>query len=113
MALFGALRPGISAADLQEIARSELDAAGLTPYLQTGPLLHGIGVGAAEPPWIPGPGQPFDLILEEGMCFSSVPTLQVPDVPGGGGVRLEDQLIITAAGADILTRAPYDERLLL
>jgi len=111
-AVFALLRPGVHARELQAAAQAQLDPVGLTQYLQKGPLLHGIGVGSAEPPWIPGPGHQYDLVLEEGMTLSVVPTLQVPGVPGGGGVRLEDQIAVGANGVDRLTRARYDKTLL-
>jgi Xaa-Pro aminopeptidase len=33
-------------------------------------------------------------------------------VPGGGGVRLEDTILITEDGNEVLTKTPYDENLL-
>ena len=50
--------------------------------------------------------------LEPGMIFSIEPTLNVPGIPGGGGVRLEEEVLITDTGNEALTRAPYDKKLL-
>lgn len=111
-AVFGALRAGATADSVRQAAGDILEATGMSEFLQTGPLVHGIGVGSAEPPWVPGPGAPYDLTFAEGMTVSVVPTLQVPGIVGGGGVRLEDQVVITATGIERLTRAPYDSRLI-
>jgi Xaa-Pro aminopeptidase len=46
------------------------------------------------------------------MIIAVVPTLLVPDVPGGGGIRLEDVVHVTDEGAERLTRFPYDPQLL-
>jgi Xaa-Pro aminopeptidase len=45
------------------------------------------------------------------MVFSVEPTLLVPDVPGGGGIRVEDEVLITETGCEVLSRARYDEAL--
>jgi Xaa-Pro aminopeptidase len=37
----------------------------------------------------------------------------VPDVPGGGGVRIEDMVLITEGAARILSRVEYEERLMV
>ena len=75
---------------------------------------HGIGMGANEPPYIgetlPGAGV-FDL--EPGMVFAVEPLVWVEDVRGGGGVRIEDMVLIEEDGARILSRVEYEERLLL
>ncbi len=55
---------------------------------------------------------PLEKMLKPGMIFSIEPTLIVPDVPGGGGVRLEEEVLITDTGSEVLTKAPYDDRLL-
>jgi Xaa-Pro aminopeptidase len=40
------------------------------------------------------------------------PGIFIPGVPGGGGVRLEDTILITDNGNEFLTTVPYDEQLL-
>jgi Xaa-Pro aminopeptidase len=40
------------------------------------------------------------------------PGIFIPGVPGGGGVRLEDTILITEDGNEVLTKTPYDENLL-
>jgi len=46
------------------------------------------------------------------MAFAVEPLIWVPDVRGGGGVRLEDTVVITDTGVHVLSRVPYDQRLL-
>jgi len=74
---------------------------------------HGIGAAPAESPFV-GETQPgaHDHILQPGMVFAMEPLIHVDGVRGGGGVRLEDMVLITAEGPHIMSRAPYDDRLL-
>lgn len=112
-AVIASLTPGAS---LDAVHRAVLSAAGATPYgaqMQKMVIAHGIGVGYAEPPFVPPPGGPaLDFTVEAGMTLAVVPTFQVPDVPGGGGVRLEDIVTVGQQGPEVLTRAPYDAALL-
>jgi Xaa-Pro aminopeptidase len=113
MSLIAAVRPGATGRDLQQVAAEVLAGSPYANRLQKMIIAHGIGVGYAEPPFISPPGRPTpELVLEEGMVLAIVPTILVEDVPGGGGVRLEDVVIVTAHGVDVLTRHPYDEALL-
>jgi Xaa-Pro aminopeptidase len=75
---------------------------------------HGVGIGANEPPYI-GEDLPGaeTVVLREGMTFAVEPLIWVPGVPGGGGVRLEDTILVTAEGGVPLARPRFDERLLL
>jgi len=75
---------------------------------------HGVGIGANEPPYI-GEDLPGaeTVILQEGMTFAVEPLIWVPGVRGGAGVRLEDTVLVTADGGRALSRARFDERLLL
>ncbi|HEY5058901.1 MAG TPA: Xaa-Pro peptidase family protein [Gaiellaceae bacterium] len=75
---------------------------------------HGVGIGANEPPYI-GEDLPGaeTVVLEAGMTFAVEPLIWIPGVRGGAGVRLEDTIVVTADGGRLLSRAPFDERLLL
>jgi Xaa-Pro dipeptidase len=75
---------------------------------------HGVGMGANEPPYI---GEALagaeTVVLEAGMTFAVEPLIWVPGVRGGAGVRLEDTILVTPDGGRPLSRARFDERLLL
>jgi len=47
------------------------------------------------------------------MIFAVEPLVWVPDVRGGGGVRIEDMVRITDGPAEILSRVEYEDKLLL
>jgi len=71
---------------------------------------HGAGVDPWEPPWLQQ-FTPDDVVpLQPGMIFSLEP---YAGIPGIGGVRLENQLVVTAGKEpDIFTALSFDERLL-
>jgi Xaa-Pro dipeptidase len=75
---------------------------------------HGVGMGSNEPPYI-GEDLPGaqTITLEEGMVFAVEPLIWVGGVRGGGGVRLEDTIAVTATGGRPLTRLGWDSKLLL
>jgi Xaa-Pro dipeptidase len=63
-------------------------------------LGHGIGLDAHEGPLIRSMGEPSDAALVPGMAFTIEPGLYHPE---HGGVRLENDVLMTAQGARMLT----------
>ncbi|OLC28887.1 MAG: hypothetical protein AUH31_08100 [Armatimonadetes bacterium 13_1_40CM_64_14] len=108
-----AMRPGATTAHVTKAIHQTAASHGLAEHFLTLFIGHGIGVGSNEPPYI---GEPFPgaaaVTLEPGMVFAMEPLIWVPDVPGGGGVRLEDMVLITEDGPHRLSRLPYDPQLL-
>lgn len=93
-----ASKPGNTNADV-------VDAA--DPYILDS-LGHGSGVSPWEPPYFSGDSDEAPVTLTEGMQFNLEP---YAGTPGVGGVRLENNLVVTEDGPDVYTTYPYDERL--
>ncbi len=91
--------PGKTGQDVDRAARAVIVEAGLGQYFthRTG---HGLGLeGHEEPDMKEGETMP----LEPGMTFTVEPGVYIP---GKGGVRIEDDLAITADGAETMTTLP-------
>ncbi|MGV0874096.1 M24 family metallopeptidase [Mycolicibacterium sp. XJ879] len=96
-----AVRPGVTAEQIDAVARDALAAEGLAEAFvhRTG---HGIGLSVHEEPYIVAGN---DLPLEEGMAFSVEPGIYFP---GQWGARIEDIVIVTADGAEPVNNRPHD-----
>jgi Xaa-Pro aminopeptidase len=99
-AAIAAVRPGVLASVVDAAARELLTQQGLGAAFAhaTG---HGLGLEVHEEPRIGRrtEGQ-TDVVLEPGMVFTVEPGAYVE---GLGGVRLEDDVLVTSAGCEVLT----------
>ena len=84
---------------MDKAARAVIDAAGYGQYFthRTG---HGIGMEGHEDPYMRGDNM---QLLEPGMAYTVEPGIYLP---GRNGVRIEDNMVITAAGVDCLSDMP-------
>ena len=95
-AAFNTIKPGVKALKVDHAARQFIADAGFGDYFGHG-LGHGIGLQIHEAPWF-RPGS--ETILEPGMVFTLEPGIYLP---GWGGVRIEDNILVTSSGAQYLT----------
>ncbi len=95
--------PGARLADLDGFIRARI-AEGGYPGQPSHYVCHGVGSRAHEPPWA---HPKSDDVMETGMVLAVEPGVYWE---GGGGLRLEDNFLITADGAEKLCSAPEDFR---
>ncbi len=98
-AVLMAARPGRLCSDLDAIARERIDEAGLGEYFVHN-LGHGIGLEVHEDPRL-SPNSTHSL--DVGMVVTIEPGIYVPDL---GGIRIEENVVISAEGAQLLSTAP-------
>ncbi len=92
-------RPGASLAGLDRLIRDGIAEAGY-PGQPSHPVAHGVGARAHEPPYAHQAGMGT---IEEGMVLAIEPGAYWD---GGGGLRVEDNFLITADGAEKLSSFP-------
>ena len=108
------LIPGNTNADVNKAARQVVIDHGFKGHDYLGLLGHSIGVTGLTYPIVGeiAAMSEREVVLKPGMIFSLEPGIFIPGVPGGGGVRLEDTILVTEDGNEVLTTTPYDENLL-
>jgi Xaa-Pro aminopeptidase len=93
------IRPGAPMPELDRQIRRQLDDAGY-PGQPTHPICHGVGARAHEPPY---PHQAGGGEFEAGMVLAVEPGAYWP---GGGGLRVEDNFLVTSEGVEKLSSFP-------
>lgn len=101
LAALSGIRPGMEAQELDQLARAVIGKYGYGPNFGHG-LGHGVGLAVHENPSISPKG---NTVLEPGMVVTIEPGIYLP---GWGGVRIEDMVVITESGFTNLTKSPKE-----
>ncbi len=92
-----AFKPGSTGAEVDKVARDYIKEKGYGKYFGHG-LGHGVGREIHE---LPGISPNGDIILKPGMIVTNEPGIYIPDF---GGVRIEDLILITENGCEVISK---------
>ena len=95
------IRPGVTGAQVDRVARSVIEKAGFGRYFDHS-LGHGLGMRVHEAPSLRPKGTD---VLAPGMVVTVEPGVYIR---GWGGVRIEDDVLVTKDGCEVLTSVPKE-----
>ncbi|MED4754839.1 Xaa-Pro peptidase family protein [Brevibacillus choshinensis] len=95
------IRPGITGKVADAFARDYITEKGYGERFGHG-MGHGVGLDIHEEPFM---STRCSAIIQPGMVLTVEPGIYLPDI---GGVRIEDDLVVTENGNDVLTHSPRD-----
>lgn len=101
-AAVAAVAPGRTGREIDEVARTIITERGYGDQFSHG-LGHGVGLEVHEGPRVSSRSED---VLQPGMVVTIEPGVYLP---GWGGVRIEDLVLVTADGHELLTRAPIPD----
>ncbi|KAA9027496.1 M24 family metallopeptidase [Niallia endozanthoxylica] len=101
LAAIDASKPGAACSNVDLTARNIIRDAGYGDYFPHR-LGHGLGIGVHEYPSLT---ETNSLLLEKGMVYTIEPGIYVPNI---AGVRIEDDILVTADGVEVLTKFPKE-----
>ncbi len=97
----GGIRPGMTGREADALARDYIASHGYGEYFGHG-TGHGIGLDIHEEPFM---STICEKVIQPGMVLTVEPGIYIPDL---GGVRIEDDILVTQDGCEILTRSPRE-----
>lgn len=100
-AVIAAVRPGIRCCDIDKVARDIIDRYGYGAAFDHG-LGHSVGLEIHE---MPSFSKTCETVLEPGMVLTDEPGIYLP---GEVGVRIEDLLVVTENGCEVLSHTPHE-----
>lgn len=95
------IRPGITGKEADAFARDYITAQGYGERFGHG-MGHGVGLDIHEEPFM---STRCSTVLQPGMVITVEPGIYIPDA---GGVRIEDDIVVTESGNEVLTHSPRD-----
>jgi Xaa-Pro aminopeptidase len=97
------IRPGVKVREVDAVARQVIADSPFSRDVYAHITGHGIGTGVWEPPFI---GPHSDAVFAAGMVVCIEPGVFIPEV---GGIRIEDVVLVTPSGSEVLTKTGYLE----
>ncbi|MGM7682118.1 M24 family metallopeptidase [Cytobacillus sp. Hm23] len=101
LAALEASKPGVEVGKVDKTARDIITSAGYGEYF-THRIGHGLGIEVHE---YPSMSATNNMLLQPGMVYTIEPGIYIPEI---GGVRIEDDVVITENGIDTLTKFPKE-----